>query len=1019
LVGAELAVRIESNGQVTVFAGSDSRPLARAPLSAPAGSSADKSGAASQNVGDAVMNFAAVLAWIDKVGTSGLDGQDLRQIGLKNGNLTVDDQRTGKRWNFTGINIGMARPNLGGLIFRIGSESSEHPWDINAAFRPLGSGIRAVGIEARQVSIRDILLATRVEGIDADFLMSGSLRAEFLPDGTLQTARGQFLTSAGIIRNIGEDGDDIKIEMADARFAWDSNQKTLIAPFQIKLEGAQFTMLARIEADAEYQDIWKLSISRSDPVIDPIILTAGGEPKSESFALNNVTIKARIDLAQRRVIIDQGDFGRHDVRAEYNVGVAVTGSYDYSNPISRINFGVAGTRMSVPVLKRLWPKPVSPHIRRWVNNHISGGMVERILIAGSLSMTVMNESGVPIPDEALSVEVDTSGTTLRPVTDLPDIRDADLSIRATGRTAYVGLGRGTIEIGPGRRLNIAEGKFEVPDTHLKNAPCKTTFRLDGTVPAAAALLATERLRRTAGLALDPASSRGTMSARIGLDLTLSQNDDETTVRYAAMIDLTNFVAEQFLLGQKIEAPALHVSADSDGYVVKGDVKLNGTPASLDFRKAAGVPEGDLRLQASLDEAARRRMGIQFGRSVAGSIPIKVTGRINPDAAGGRLSVSADLTPVKINNLLPGWNKAAGRSSRATFMLIKDGKHTKFEDLNIEGQGVVVKGSVEIDGNGDLVAANFPVFGLSDGDRASLQAERAADGVLRVALRGDIYDARAFVKSAAGGDPDKNRKKSTDIDVDIKIGAVAGHNGEALRALELKFNRRGGQLRSFWLKAKVGRDAPLNGDLRLRSQDKQQVVYLETDDAGALLRFTDAYPRLFGGQMWLAIDPPSDDTAAQVGVLSIRNFEIRGEKDLARVVSGAPGSNRNAIEFSELRANFVRQSGLMRIRDGIVRGPLIGATIDGQVDFSANDMRLRGTFVPLYAINNIFGQIPIVGIFLGGGSNEGLLGITYEASGPLSAPRIAVNPISAVAPGLLRKMLPTPGMFDPAYVQPSR
>jgi hypothetical protein len=110
---------------------------------------------------------------------------------------------------------------------------------------------------------------------------------------------------------------------------------------------------------------------------------------------------------------------------------------------------------------------------------------------------------------------------------------------------------------------------------------------------------------------------------------------------------------------------------------------------------------------------------------------------------------------------------------------------------------------------------------------------------------------------------------------------------------------------------------------------------------------------------------------------------------------------------------------MLIRDGVVRGPTVGATIDGTIDYVRDDMRLRGTFVPLYGINNMFGKIPIFGIFLGGGTNEGLLGITYEASGPPSSPRITVNPISAVAPGLFRKMLPGPGNFDPNFVQPTR
>ncbi len=69
---------------------------------------------------------------------------------------------------------------------------------------------------------------------------------------------------------------------------------------------------------------------------------------------------------------------------------------------------------------------------------------------------------------------------------------------------------------------------------------------------------------------------------------------------------------------------------------------------------------------------------------------------------------------------------------------------------------------------------------------------------------------------------------------------------------------------------------------------------------------------------------------------------------------------------------------MLIKEGVVRGPTIGATLDGHIDYAQDELRLRGTFVPLYGLNNMFGKIPLVGLFLGGGSNEGLVGINYEA-----------------------------------------
>jgi hypothetical protein len=45
---------------------------------------------------------------------------------------------------------------------------------------------------------------------------------------------------------------------------------------------------------------------------------------------------------------------------------------------------------------------------------------------------------------------------------------------------------------------------------------------------------------------------------------------------------------------------------------------------------------------------------------------------------------------------------------------------------------------------------------------------------------------------------------------------------------------------------------------------------------------------------------------------------------------------------------------------------------------------------------------VLGTLLGGGSNEGIFGITYEVTGPTGNPRPMVNPISAIAPGIMRK-----------------
>ena len=1019
LVGAEMSVRIEADGGVTVFAGANKRPIATAttklPVPPPGATAPGPVRAGAQDI-------AGVLAWIDGLGATGLDGHDLRELGLKNGNLIVDDQRNGKRWTFSKINVSLTRPEQGGVIFRLSSDEPGRPWVFSAAMRPLDDGVRAVGIEARHVSSKDILLALRLnEGdLDVDMPLSASVRAELSSDGALHRLQGQVLAEAGTITDHGPDNLNLKIDRADLRFNWDARQRALIVPFQVQAGGNQFTLRAALEAPAEQDGAWQFSMTRGDPVIDPIILASAAKSDDEAVALNRVSVRARIDTVHHRIDVDQGDFSRVDTRPSHNVGLAITGSLNYGGPTPHLAFGVAATRMPFAVMMRIWPVFTAVPVREWVAEHMSGGIVERALIAGNAPLPEFKVGGPPMSDEGLSVDIETSGTTLRPIPALPAIRDADLTVHVTGATANISLGRGTVEVAPGRKLNIANGLFEIPDTHLKPAPSHTRFRIDGGVPAAIALLANDSLRGSVGLSLDPGTSRGSVAAQVALDMPIGNDVPENAMTYVITADLTNFAADNLMMGQKVEASSLRVTASNGGYQITGDVKINGTPAAIDLSKRKGAPDSDLRLQANIDDAARRRLGIDFGGAVTGTIPIRLTAKLADDARDAPMSVDADLTTVKLDNLLPGWVKPVGKPARATYTLLKTAQSTRIDDLTITGAGTSVKGSVELDGSGDIISANFPAFDLAEGDKASLKAERTGDGTLRVAMRGDVFDGTNFVKSSlAGGTGDTAKPKRTDLDLDVKLGTVIGHNGETLRGLDLRLMRRGGQIRTFTMNAKIGRDTPLNGDLRLRSRDNHQVIYFETDDAGALFRFTDMYPRMFGGQMWVAMDPPTPDHAPQIGNLVIRNFAVRGEPGLDRIVSGAPGQVTGGVEFSELHCEFTRVPGRMAVRDGVVRGPAVGVTIEGQIDYVKDDVHLRGTFVPFYGLNNMFGQIPIVGLFLGAGSNEGLVGITYEASGPPGAPRISVNPVTAIAPGLLRKFIPSADNFDRNFIQPVR
>jgi hypothetical protein len=450
----------------------------------------------------------------------------------------------------------------------------------------------------------------------------------------------------------------------------------------------------------------------------------------------------------------------------------------------------------------------------------------------------------------------------------------------------------------------------------------------------------------------------------------------------------------------LEANALKIVANNQGYQVKGDVKINGQAAALDYRKP-NEGDADIRVLATLDDASRARLGFDLGPAVSGAIPIKLIGKIGGDT---RVGIDADLTALKLDNILPGWVKLPGKASRASFNVVQKPQSTRLEDIVIEGGGVSIKGSLEVDQNGDVMNANFPNYSPSEGDKTSLRADRGPDGVLKVTMRGDVFDGRGFLKSAISGkDADaKSKAKGADLDVDVKLGAVAGYFGEALRSVDAKVSRRNGTIRNLAFSSKLGRDTPLTADMRGRAQG-HEVIYLETNDAGAFLRFTDTYSKVVGGQLQLALDAPTVEPGAKEGLLNVKDFTVKGEGALDRLAAGGSTGAQPGISFSRLRAEFTRQNGQLTIREGVLKGATIGGTIEGSIDYPGNQVRMSGTFVPIYGLNNIVGQIPLFGLVLGGGSNEGLFGLTYEVVGTPDKPTLRVNPISMMAPGMFRKI----------------
>jgi len=269
------------------------------------------------------------------------------------------------------------------------------------------------------------------------------------------------------------------------------------------------------------------------------------------------------------------------------------------------------------------------------------------------------------------------------------------------------------------------------------------------------------------------------------------------------------------------------------------------------------------------------------------------------------------------------------------------------------------------------------------------------------------DARPYLKRILSDSSARDLSAAKDIDLDMLAASVVGANRQSLTGVDMKMSRQGGGVRNFQLQARTGR-APVIG-VTTRSSAGDPVVSISTGDGGAFLNFLDVYKRMEGGKFEFAA---RFDAGGVDGSFRVSDFILRDEPALRRLVTegvalrddkGAVKIDTGASVFSRMQAAFVRTGTEITIRDGLLYGNQIGIKMDGAVDFERDRLNVVGTFVPAYGVNNLFSQIPVFGPILGGGSNEGLFAVNFRATGAVSAPQLTINPLSAIAPGLFRKI----------------
>lgn len=1010
LIGAEMTVHIGASGQLAVAVASGGAKPARPSLTSPAlvppaapaapasGTSDPAAPAPAAASGDMdPLRLAFLQQWLTEMDAAGFDGGALADVGLKDGTLIVENESSGRRIVFQDISIRLARMPAGGAELTFTSQGPQGVSTAVARIAAARDDERAVEVVVNDVSTRDLVQAFSQDHrrFYMDTPLNAKLNARFALNGDLKAADAIVELGAGAIGNGEEPQERFVIDYARIGARLDPERRVIVLdPIVAAKNENKVALTGQVDVPARARDPWPFTIVQREVVL------AGPEMSEPPLVIDQVEVAGNYDTASHRLIVDRGQLAS-------KVGsFAFTATFDFGAAVPNLRMQGVGSSMPVSTVMRFWPVSIAPPARDFAIQNVSGGTASGIGLLVDIPLDLIGQKQVPLPEEAVRFTINGKDVTLRPVKGLPPVVNASLAIVVTGRTVRIDMPDGTMVTPQNRRIAVSDGVMFMPDYFPREPSAQISVRFAGPADAAVEVLGMEPLKGPAGTAFDPSTTRGKFAALLQLNITFRKVPQPEDLDYSLDATLSDFGVDKVFKALRLEGATVQAFASPAGIVLRGNGKLGGAPIAFEYEKKKDVADANIRVNATLDDAARVKLGLDVP-GLSGPVAVQLVGTTNN--VDTRATMEVDLTPARILDLIPGLSKPPGKPLKARFAMNDHGRTVQLDDLVMEGSGTLLKGTMELSDSGDLLSAQFPVFQLSDGDRAALKADKVGD-VLKIRITGEVIDARGIMKSlmSTPGNATAARRqpKLPDVDVDAKVGAVTGNNGEVMRQFDLTLARRGVEIREFHLAAKVGRDGSVAGNIR-DWQNRGRSLLVATVDAGALLRFLDIYPKMQGGEAWLVVDPPRSDETPQEGILNLRNFFVKGEPGLTQLSTAVRDSSGNIVDgsaaFEKAQAQFVRVPGKITFKDGAIWGTSAGVTFDGMLDFIASRVSMRGTFVPAYALNNLFSKLPVLGMLLGGGPNEGLLGVTFEVVGPMSGPTLRVNPISAVAPGFLRKI----------------
>lgn len=783
-----------------------------------------------------------------------------------------------------------------------------------------------------------------------------------------------------------------------------AQQMTFLGDVDIPLNG---TVALSFNRDFALSDVGFDFDSKGGKIAIPALFEA---PRM----LTDLALRGRARDDFRSFSIEEGGFSLGAARVALSGAIVRRGG----SVIADLDAGIRN--FAVDDIATWWPKAIAEGARDWVTLNLTDGTVGAARINVSGTAPTDDLGAFEIND--IDGRIDATNVTVNYLRPMEPVR----GLNAVGTFDQSGF---VIDVTAGgvrdNRVESARIIIAGLDGDAQGDRIAIDAIIAGSARGAFELLDQKPLEFIRRVGVDPAQAGGHHRTQLVVQFPLLNGLEFNDVSVAAAASLTGFALAIGPFGLPISNGELTLQVDPEKMVVDGNLAVSGVPAGIAWTEWFTDKTPNRRtyqVRAILNDAARAKLDIELAPWVTGPVGIGLT---YSEAAVGIVSGAAEIDLTSATMAIDdfGWRKTAGIPGRAFLRFSGDSENIRRLDrFTVSAADLAVEGELglRIAADGTAAPAQLTLSRLAFGSTDIFAAaEFAETGAIDVSIGGRQLDLRREVAAldTAPANTDKDPKDETAsppslirvrISEAAPVGRVRLGETTSITGLTGTALARGTAVREVALRGKLNGASEIALDVR--DSGNARAVQLISDDGGALIDALDLTDTILGGRLVLkGAVADADGPETFDGKVDLTDFRLTEASSVSRAltlasfsgISNAIGGKGIALRRAEVPITFTRDQ--ITIGDAKLRGSDVGVLATGTIDRRNGTIDLAGEVAPAYTLNSLLGNIPLIGTLLTGGG-DGIFAASFSVKGALDEPKVSVNPLTVLTPGIIRRLL---------------